>query len=93
MQVLALSALESDASGRVYLAASLVREEGEGNVIPAEQMVVFSPAGQEIGRVDLAPKALPEEQFRSIQVGADGAIVQLDCAEDGATLLRWRLSP
>jgi hypothetical protein len=94
MRVHGLHALESDASGRVYLAANLLREGGAPAFEVLEErevVVVLSPRGVEIGRFDIAPPQGPEEQLRPIRVAADGSIYQLVCRERGATVERfWR---
>jgi hypothetical protein len=94
MRAFGLHALESDAEGRVYLAANLYREEEAAPFRVLEEretMVVLSRNGGEIGRVELAPPTGPEEQFRPIRVGPDGAIYQLICRERGGTIERfWR---
>jgi hypothetical protein len=89
-----LSALESDAAGRRYLGASLLRERA---VPPfdildsAEMVVVIAPDGRESSRISLAPSTGPEEQFRPIRMGADGRLYQLSCTERGGALYRWRI--
>jgi hypothetical protein len=94
MPILAIHALESDADGRIYLAANLVREEEAAPfevVDERETVVVLDRDGRELGRVEVAPPQGPEEQFRPIRVAPDGAIYQLVCNEAGATIERFSL--
>jgi hypothetical protein len=86
-----ISALETDARGRIFLGANLVRE----SAFPpydveetAEVVVVLAPTGAELARVALPASTGAEESFRRVRVGADGALYQLAFDEHGATLRR-----
>jgi hypothetical protein len=92
MNVANVRALESDAAGRVYLAAFLIRERAVEPFDVEEQkqvVVVLSPTGEETARIEIVAPTTPDEQFRPIRVGTDGAIYQLVCNDDGATVERF----
>ncbi len=89
-----LLSLDTDAHGRIYLGASLVEERPEApfDVLRSgEMVVVLSPSGTELSRIELPENTGAEESFRRIQVGADGFLYHLSYADEGATL--WRVKP
>ena len=89
-----LVALAADASGRIFVAAHLMRlRDGPPyDVLESRlELVVLDTAGEELARQRLPAPGGPEEQFRSIRVGADGAVYQLVLDESGATMRRWTL--
>jgi hypothetical protein len=82
-----ITALESDARGRVYLAAHLLREnEGAPGEIVDEShvLVVLDAGGAELGRIVLATPHGHLEQFRPIRIGPDGAVYHLYATDEGA---------
>ena len=83
-----LLALDSDLNGRIFLGAYLIqpRDDGSGEVIAFEQVVVLGRDGKELGRIALPPHTGPEETFRRIAVDSDGTVYQLGFDESGATL-------
>lgn len=86
--------LDSDAEGRVFLGASLLEEAAAApfDVIDArEVVVVLDKSGSELARVELPASTGPEESFRRIRVGADGAVYHLAYEERGATMRRFAL--
>jgi hypothetical protein len=89
MPIQELSALETDARGRIFLGASLA-EEADAPPFDilgaADVVVVLSPSGSELARVELPANLGAEESFRRIRVGADGALYHLHYDETGATL-------
>lgn len=92
LPITSIRALESDAAGRIYLAAYLVREQTVAPFAVAEErqvVVVLSPTGAELSRVDIVAPKTPEEQFRPIRVGSDGSIYQLVCHDEGVTIERF----
>jgi len=94
MAIANLTALESDASGRVFLGASLYEEAAEPPfdvVAHAEVVAVFDATGTELGRIELDSYAGPEERFCTIRVGPDGAIYHLVFGDDGVALRRYEL--
>jgi len=86
--------LDTDAKGRVFLGASLMEESSAPpfEVLDArEVVVVLDRHGSELGRLDLPASTGPEESFRRIRVGADGAVYHLTYDEQGATMRRYVL--
>ncbi|MBN2362175.1 MAG: hypothetical protein JXR83_22175 [Deltaproteobacteria bacterium] len=83
-----LLALDSDLTGRIFLGAYLIqpKDDGSGEVIAFEQVVVLGRDGRELGRIALPPHTGPEETFRRIAVDSDGTVYQLGLDESGATL-------
>lgn len=91
LPVLELTALETDARGRIFLGASLAEESASPpfDVLDSTEVVVLlSSSGAELGRVSLPPSVGPEESFRRIRLGDDGALYHLAFDEQGATLRR-----
>jgi hypothetical protein len=88
--ILHLTALESDARGRIFLAASLVRRPADEGSRPdeAEVLAILGPDGAELGRVTLPPRLGPEEFYRPVRLGADGNVYQLSWDESGVTMRR-----
>lgn len=83
--------LDVDPKGNVVLAASLLEEGPAPNfdVLDAREVVVLlDPRGAELARVELPASVGPEESFRRIRVGADGAIYHLGFEESGAIMRR-----
>lgn len=90
--VLQLCALEVDAQGRVFLGASLYREEPEPPYPSqpiGDQIVMLGPDGIERARVLFPGNTGPEEQFRNVRLGDDGALYHLGLSAEGATLRRF----
>jgi len=83
-----LLALDSDLNGRVFLGVYLIqpKDDGSGEVIAFEQVVVLGRDGKELSRIALPPHTGPEETFRRISVDSDGTVYQLGFDESGATL-------
>ena len=82
-----------DGRGHVFLAVDLLREQPESPFKVLEEravIVVLSTSGAELGRAEWPPLAGPEEQLRPVRLGADGALYQLRCEPQGATLRRFR---
>jgi len=81
--------LDTDRHGRIYVGASLQEESPVPpyDLLRAEEVVVVLESnGAELGRVTLPRNAGPEESFRRIRIGADGAVYHLAFEETGATL-------
>jgi hypothetical protein len=92
LKVAHLLALESDAAGRIFLAALLYRArevEPFDVVQSAEALVVLDPDGRELTRLMFPPSIGPEEQFRPFILGANGAVYQLGFDQSGITLRRF----
>lgn len=90
MPVFALRALLQDADGNVWVAANLLRETADGDVL-AEQLEVvrFGPDGRETFRDTAALEQGPHEQLRTFAVGPDGTLWHLARRADGAVIERW----
>lgn len=90
MPVFALRALLQDADGNVWVAANLLRETPDGDVL-AEQLEVvrFGPDGRETFRDTAALEQGPHEQLRTFAVGPDGTLWHLARREEGAVIERW----
>jgi hypothetical protein len=92
--VLQLTALESDLSGRILLAAYLARfreTEPYDALEQYEQVVVLAPDGQETARINFAPRPLAEEVFHPVFITPAGVIYQMVFEERGVTF--WRYAP
>jgi hypothetical protein len=92
MPVAHLTALESDSAGRVFLGAALMRERPVAPFDVVEQgevVVVLGPGGTELRRFPLPANVGPEEQFRNVRLGDDGAVYQLGFDERAATMRRF----
>ncbi len=88
----AINALESDASGRIFLGALLINERPappHDITAAGEEIVLLAPDGSIGKRIRLPVNSGPEEQFRPIRLGADGKLYRLRCTSDGAILERW----
>ncbi len=93
MRVWQLLALESDAAGRIVIAADLY-EEGPApdfeRLAAAEQIVVLDRSGAELERHELPGTGGAEESFRRLRVSADGSIHHMAFDEQGVTFRRLR---
>ncbi len=92
--VLHLTALDSDDSGRVYLAAAVARfrdVEPYDVIEEYEPVVVLSAQGKELGRVTFPARPLPEEVFRPIWISPQGVIYQMAFEESGVVFRRGTL--
>lgn len=89
-----IHALECDAAGRIFIAASTLLEGPPPTfeLLEAHTYVVaLSPNGRELGRIEISPLISPLEQFRPIRVGPDGSIYELVPGEDGVRIERYTL--
>ncbi len=87
-----LTALETDATGNVYLGALMMRHRQSAPFDVIEQrseVVVVSPTGRELRRISLPAPVTGLEFFRSIRVSPDGTIWHLAFDAHGATLRRY----
>jgi hypothetical protein len=86
--------LDTDPRGRIFLAASLLQESAGPpfDVEDAREVVVVLDAvGTEVLRVELPASTGPEESFRRVRLGGDGALYHLAYEERGVTLRRVSL--
>jgi hypothetical protein len=94
LRVWQLLALETDARGRVVIAADLFEESTEppfDRLAAAEHVVVLSASGDELRRFELPAADGAEESFRRVRVAPDGSIHHMAFGESGVTIRR--LSP
>lgn len=91
LRVWQLLALETDARGRIVIAADLFEESSEppfDRLAAAEQVVVLDRAGRELDRFELPAADGADESFRRVRVAPDGAIHHMAFAESGVTIRR-----
>jgi hypothetical protein len=91
MRVWQLLALETDAKGRIVIAADLYEEAPEppfDRLAAAEQVVVLDAKATELERFELPGTDGAEESFRRVRVSADGTIHHMAFGEDGVTFRR-----
>ncbi len=77
----------SDRNGRIYLGAMLIEEPKASNIV-----VVLTPEGKELGRVELFAQKMPHEIYHSIRVSPDGDIFQMALDEKEVFIRRYRLT-
>jgi hypothetical protein len=90
--VLALVLLDSDASGLAYVGAQreVAGSTPEAPRVGLSVLCVDGADGRPVGQVSFPANAVPEESFRELAVGGDGAILFLRRTEQGAQLERHR---
>jgi len=94
-QVAFLAALEFDAKGRTLVIANLVTGgKGLSRGIAGGgreylEAVVLDASRREVERFTMTTNSGSEEQFRDFRVGANGALYQLSCEDQGATVRRF----
>lgn len=89
--ILHIETVESDDAGRTIVVAGLVRRNGSGGPTEVLEAAVLDAQGNDVGRFRMMPRRGPEEQFRAVRLGGDGALYQLVCDDEGATV--WRFNP
>lgn len=77
-----------DAQGQTLVVVAQARDEADRTVESRLTAVVLDVKGQELRRTELPPPAQPDEQFRPVRLGPDGALYLLQCGADAATVLR-----
>ncbi len=82
-----LLGLWSDRNGRIYLGAMLIEKPKASNIV-----VVLTPEGKELGRVELFVQEMPHEIHRSIRVSPDGYIFQMALDKRGVLIKRYGLT-
>jgi hypothetical protein len=80
--------LALDAQGQTVVVVALARDERDRTVESRLTAVVLDAAGQELRRTELSPPTQPEEQFRPIRLGPDGALYVLQCGAQGAEVVK-----
>jgi hypothetical protein len=94
LPIWALVALETDARGRVFVGAELAEER---EVAPFDvigrmvQVIVLDASGVETNRLSLPVSTGPEETFRTLRIGPDGALYQIVFGATGASIRRYAL--
>jgi hypothetical protein len=93
MPVHLVEGVEVMRDGRLALAVQLVEEGPAPRFEVVRQTVVLmvlDPAtGRELARAEVPATSAPEEAFRRLRAGADGAVYYLTGHEAGVTLWRW----
>lgn len=95
--VLNIATLETDSSKRTILVATLApalsqeRRFGSGKGIEHLEAVVLGTSGTEVDRFSMPKGKGSEEQFRPVTMGADGALYQMTCDDEGLTVRRYAL--
>ena len=91
LPVLQLLALETDATGRIVIAADLAEESPEppfALLDARETVVVLSRDGAELSRFELPAATGGEESLRRVRLGPDGSIHHMSFTENGVTVRR-----
>ena len=89
LPVLQLLGLETDATGRIVIAADLAEESPEppfALLDARETIVVLSRDGAELERFELPAATGGEESLRRVRLGPDGAIHHMSFSESGVTV-------
>lgn len=90
----AITGLEPLPGGRVLLSVLLIEERAVSpyDVVRAEHaLLTFGADGRQLTRETLPDHEGPEELFRAVRLGADGAVYALRCAQAGAEI--WKYLP
>lgn len=77
-----------DQKGMIYLSAFLTEGQSKSSNI----VVVFSPGGEEFGRLKLLVQKMPHEIWQSIRVSPDGNIFQMGLDEKGVFVRKYILT-
>lgn len=89
-----ISGLEPDAAGRLFLGV-VTRAELSGPADPVrnEHAIALLDAGdgRVLARYAVPAQDAPEETFRPVRAGADGALYVLRCTRQGAEM--WKVTP
>ena len=72
-----------DAQGQTLVVVDLA-QDGQRRLTA----VVLDAKGMELRRTELPPPTQPDEQFRSVRLGPDGALYLLQCGADAATVVK-----
>jgi hypothetical protein len=90
-----ITGLDVDRAGRVWLGVELLEERPEPpfDVLRTDHaLLAFDGAtGALLSRAALPTAEGPEEVFRPLRMGHDGAMYSLRCAKDGAEI--WKVQP
>ena len=93
MPVHLVEGVETLRDGRLVIAVQLVEEGPAPQFEVVRQTVVLmtldSQTGRELARTEVPATSTPDEAFRRLRVGADGAVYYLTGHEAGVTMWRW----
>jgi len=89
--VASIVALESDDSGRVYLAAAC-RPTPDGDPWKTEIVLVALEPGERIAGLIRMPNAYITDHYRKLFVSHTGDIIQMQTTENGVRFVRWPLT-
>lgn len=90
----AITSMHVEPTGRIALSAIEYEERPEPpyDILAAHHtLVVLSPQGHEEARVPLPVQRGPEQTFRPVRSGDDGATYALTCTDAGAEI--WKVTP
>ncbi len=82
-----LLGLWSDRNGRIYLGAMLIEEPKASKIV-----VILTPEGKELGRVELFRQKMPHEIYHSVRTSPEGHIFQMALDEKGVFIRRYSLT-
>jgi hypothetical protein len=83
-----ITALETDAAGRVYLGLELGVEAGPELALTQVRELMLVVDGERVSVVDLAVGRVTDT-FRPLAVSREGEIYQMQTTEQGVTVRRW----
>ncbi len=81
-----LMGIWDDKSGRIYLAAALEDKNKWFNTV-----LVLTPEGKELKRVNLFVQKMPHEIYHSVRVSEEGYIFQMALDDGGAFIKRYKI--
>jgi len=86
--------LDSDLSGRIFVAVHAGRESSPGVVVGEEVRVAcFGPSLEPRGLARLPANVLPDESFRDLAVADDGTLVYMHRTEAGVAIETYTCGP
>jgi hypothetical protein len=89
--VASIVALESDDSGRVYLAAAC-QPTPDGDPWKTDIVLVALEPGERIAGLIRMPNAYITDHYRKLFVSRAGDIIQMQTTEEGVRFVRWSLA-
>ncbi|MCP4591870.1 MAG: hypothetical protein GY842_14130 [bacterium] len=89
--VASIAALETDAAGRVYVAANCPCEPEKDPWTTDLVVIVLTPAGELVGTLRL-PNRYVTDHYRKLCVSRDGHIIQMQTTEEEVRFVRWTVA-
>ncbi|MFL5355506.1 hypothetical protein [Archangium sp.] len=93
--IVRLSLLDSDATGRIYVAAHVAREQFDPATKAGQwmeesvQLLCLSPMGEVQKVLSLPPNTLADESVRDLTVRDDGLVLYMHRTQEGVQLLQY----